>query len=141
MIAMSTSIKLQGVLKFSFKKLVARGEMAQSTYTGPGELLLAPSVLGDITALRFSGSEEWKVGRDAFLAATSGIKKEYKAQSLSKTLFSGEGLFVYKMTGTGIVWLQSFGALLKKDVSYFRHPAYLSIIFFLSFYVSQLSPS
>lgn len=91
--------------------------MAHSTYTGPGELLLAPSVLGDIAVLRFTGSETWKVGRDAFLAATSGINKDYQAQGLTKAMFSGEGLFVYKMTGTGLVWIQSFGAILKKDVS------------------------
>jgi uncharacterized protein (AIM24 family) len=140
MIAMSSSITLRGVFKVSFRKLFSGGEMAHSTFIGPGEVLLAPSVLGDVTALRLSGSEEWKVGRDAYVAATNGIHKDYQAQSLSKALFSGEGLFIYKMTGTGIVWLQTFGAILKKDVSYLRHPAYLSIIF-LSFYVPQLSPN
>ncbi|KKA16933.1 hypothetical protein T310_9454 [Rasamsonia emersonii CBS 393.64] len=116
MIAMSTTITLKGSIKISLKKFIAGGEMAHSTYTGPGELLLAPSVLGDIAVLRFTGSETWKVGRDAFLAATSGINKDYQAQGLTKAMFSGEGLFVYKMTGTGLVWIQSFGAILKKDL-------------------------
>jgi uncharacterized protein (AIM24 family) len=116
MIAMSTTITLKGSVAFSFKKLISGGELAHSTYTGPGELLLAPTVLGDITVLRFSGSEEWKVGKDAFLAATSGIKKDYQTQGLTKGMFSGEGFFVYKMSGTGLVWVQSFGAILKKDV-------------------------
>jgi len=100
----------------TWKKLIASGEMAHSTYTGPGEVLLAPSVLGDVMALRLSGDEIWKVGRDAFLACTSGIKKDYKAQALSKALFSGEGMFLYNMSGMGIVWLQSFGAIIKKDL-------------------------
>lgn len=91
--------------------------MAHSEYTGPGELLLAPSVLGDITVLRLpEETDTWKVGRDALLAHTSSIKKKYKAQTLSKTLFSGEGWYVYNMSGPGIVWLQSFGAVIKKDV-------------------------
>lgn len=119
MIAMSTTITLKGSIKISLKKFIAGGEMAHSTFTGPGELLLAPSVLGDIAVLRFTGSETWKVGRDAFLAATSGINKDYQTQGLTKAMFSGEGLFVYKMTGTGLVWIQSFGAILKKDVSGF----------------------
>jgi uncharacterized protein (TIGR00266 family) len=116
MIAMSPTITLKGSLSFSFKKLIAGGEMAHSTYTGPGEPLLAPTLLGDISVLRFLGSEEWKVGKDAFLAATSGIKKEYVAQGIAKGMFSGEGFFIYKISGTGLLWLQSFGAILKKDL-------------------------
>lgn len=117
MIAMSTTMTLEGKFHFSLKKLLVGGEMAHSTYKGPGELLLAPSVLGDIYILRLpEETDTWKVGRDAFLAHTSSIKKEYKAQSLSKALFSGEGLFVYTMAGPGIIWLQSFGAVIKKEV-------------------------
>lgn len=72
MIAMSATMSLQGAIKFSFKKLVAGGHMAQSVYTGPGELLLAPPSLGDITNIRLTGQETWSVGKDAFLACTQG---------------------------------------------------------------------
>jgi uncharacterized protein (AIM24 family) len=116
MIAMSTTMTLKGSIKFSMKRLLAGGEMATSTYTGPGELLLAPTFLGDIAILYLNGSEHWSVGKDAFLAATQGVVKDYKSQSISKAMFSGEGLFVYKVSGTGIMWIQSFGAILKKDV-------------------------
>ena len=91
--------------------------MAHSSYTGPGELLFAPATLGDITTIRLTGKDVWNVGRDAFLAATQGIVKEYKSQGISKAMFSGEGLFVYKMSGTGILWISSFGAIIRKDVS------------------------
>jgi uncharacterized protein (AIM24 family) len=116
MIAMSTTMTLRGQVNFGWKKLIASGEMAISHYTGPGELLLAPSVLGDIIVLRMTGEQEWKIGRDAFLASTSGVKHKYQAQSLAKGVFSGEGLFVYKISGTGLLWMQSFGAIIKKDV-------------------------
>jgi uncharacterized protein (AIM24 family) len=117
MIAMSPTVTLKGNFHFSMKKLLVGGEMAHSTYTGPGEILAAPSVLGDITVLRLTDdSEIWKVGRDAYLANTTSVKKKYRAQNLSKTLFSGEGWFVYHMSGPGLLWLQSFGAVIKKDV-------------------------
>ncbi|KAF3390264.1 Uncharacterized protein F1880_009238 [Penicillium rolfsii] len=116
MIAMSTTITLRGTISFGWKKLIAGGEMAMSNYTGPGELLLAPSVLGDIIVLRMNGEQEWKIGRDAFLASTAGVKHKYQAQSLAKGVFSGEGLFIYKITGTGLLWMQSFGAIIKKDL-------------------------
>ncbi|KAG9754056.1 DUF124-domain-containing protein, partial [Aureobasidium melanogenum] len=116
MIAMSPTITLQGTIKFSFKKLVAGGHMAQSTYTGPGELLLVPASLGDITNIRLTGEETWNVGKDAFLACTQGVIKDYKAQGLSKAMFSGEGFFVYKVSGVGILWVSSLGAIIRKDL-------------------------
>lgn len=119
MIAMSPTITLKGSIKFSMKKLIAGGEMTHSTFTGPGELLLAPPSLGDITNIRLTGNEVWSVGRDAFLAATQGVVKEYKRQGISKAMFSGEGLFVYRISGTGVLWIGSLGAIIRKDVCFF----------------------
>lgn len=115
MIAMSPSISLKGAMKFSVKKIFG-GEMSHSTFTGPGELLLAPPVLGDIHLLRLNGEETWSVGRDAFLASTQGIERNIKNQGISKAMFSGEGLFVFKVSGSGIIWLNTFGAIIKKEV-------------------------
>jgi uncharacterized protein (AIM24 family) len=116
MIAMSPTMTLKGSVKFSVKKLIAGGEIMHSTFTGPGELLLGPPCLGDITNVRLTGNEQWSVGRDAFLACTQGVVKDYKRQGLGKALFSGEGLFVYKISGVGIMFISSFGAIIRKDV-------------------------
>lgn len=118
MISMSPSVTLKGAVKFSMKKFLG-GDMSSSTYTGPGELLLAPSTLGDISIIRLNGTENWSVGRDAFLAATQGVVKDYKSQGIGKSMFSGEGMFVYKISGNGLLWIQSFGAIIRKDVSEF----------------------
>lgn len=117
MIAMSPSVVLRGAYKFSMKKLVAGGEMGQSTFTGPGELLLGPPMLGDITSLRLTGNESWSVGHDGYLASTQNVIKDYKRQGIGKAMFSGEGLWVYKISGVGLLWLTSFGAIIRKDVS------------------------
>lgn len=116
MIAMSHTITLKGNVKFSMKKMLIGGDLAHSTFTGPGEVLLAPAQLGDIHLLKLTGEEVWNVGKDAFLACTQGIIKEYKSQSFSKAMFSGEGLFVYRMSGIGILWMSSFGAILQKNL-------------------------
>ncbi|GAB7349955.1 hypothetical protein MBLNU459_g0649t2 [Dothideomycetes sp. NU459] len=115
MIAMSPTMTLKGAVKISLKKIVAGGHLAHSTFTGPGELLLAPPSLGDITNIRLTGEDVWSVGKDAFLACTSGVIKDYKAQSISKALFSGEGLFTYKISGSGLLWISSLGAIIRKD--------------------------
>ena len=117
MIAMSPTMTLKGSMKFSLSKMIAGGEVNHSTFTGPGELLLAPGSLGDITSLRLTGNEQWSVGKDALLASTQGVIRDYKRQGLGKAIFSGEGLYVYKISGTGIMWITSFGAIIRKDVS------------------------
>ncbi|CAK7219494.1 hypothetical protein SEUCBS140593_003905 [Sporothrix eucalyptigena] len=116
MIAMSPSITLKGAYKFSMKKLVAGGEIGTSTFTGPGELLLGPPMLGDITSIRLTGEGAWSVGHDGFLACTQGVVKDYKRQGIGKAMFSGEGLWVYKIRGIGLLWISSFGAIIKKDL-------------------------
>ncbi|OAG06532.1 DUF124-domain-containing protein [Paraphaeosphaeria sporulosa] len=116
MIAMSPTITLKGNIKFSLKKALVGGDMSKSSYTGPGELLLAPPSIGDITIIKLAGHEQWSVGKDAFLACTQGIVTEYKSQGLGKAIFSGEGLFVYKISGQGILWVTSFGAIIRKDL-------------------------
>lgn len=117
MIAMSPTMTLRGEVKFSVKKMIAGAELSQSNYVGPGELLLAPPMLGDITTIRLDGSSQWTCGHDAYLASTQGVHKDHKRQGLGKAMFSGEGLFVYKISGTGILWISSFGAIIRKDVS------------------------
>lgn len=117
MVAMSPTITLKGSVKFSFKKLVAGGDLAQSTYTGPGELLLAPAALGDIVPVRLDGQQQWSVGKDAFLCATQGVVKDYKSQGLGKAMFSGEGLFVYKISGQGVFFVTSLGAIIQKNMA------------------------
>lgn len=116
MLAMSSTMTLRGQWDIKFKKWIAGSEMAHSIYTGPGEVLLAPSGLGDVMPMRFNNDEEWYLGKECFLASTSGIKMMLHRQKLSQAVFSGEGLFVYKVEGQGIVWTQSFGAIIKKEV-------------------------
>lgn len=130
---MSPTITLRGSISFSFKKFIIGGSMTMSHYTGPGELLLAPPMLGDIIVHEINRGDKWNVGRDSFLAHTSGVHHEYKPQGLSKGFFSGEGFFIYEFTGQGLFWLQSFGAIIKKDVSS-PHPAVYAIPLLIHFY-------
>jgi hypothetical protein len=127
MIAMSPSVTLKGSIRITFKKLIAGGNMTHSTFTGPGEVLLAPPMLGDITNVTLSGGTEWNVGKDAFLACTQGVERDFKRQGIGKAIFSGEGLFVFKVRGVGVMWITSFGAIVKKDVCWKASPFLLSV--------------
>jgi len=121
MVAMSPTVTLRGSIKLSFKKLISGGEIAHSTFTGPGDVILAPPCLGDIVPIRLDGNQLWTMGKDAFLANTQGVIKDYKAQSLGNAMFSGEGLFVYKIKGEGILFVTSLGAIIQKNLAPGEH--------------------
>lgn len=119
MVSMSPSVDLRGQISFSCMKFLTGSEFAKSIYNGPGIVELAPPFLGDIMALRVHpniGKGKWKTGTDAFLASTVGIENDYKSQTLTQAMFSGEGLFVYTFWGDGWLFLQSFGAIARKDL-------------------------
>ncbi|KAF9021391.1 TRAP-like protein [Hymenopellis radicata] len=97
------------------------GEMSESIFTGPGEVMLAPDIWGDIVPIRLTVcSTPWSVGRDAFLACSMGVVRSTKSQGSEKRFvrhsFSGEGLFVYQITGQGILFVQSIGAIIQKHL-------------------------
>ncbi|KAJ4417789.1 hypothetical protein N0V82_005955 [Gnomoniopsis sp. IMI 355080] len=117
MVEMAGTVALAGKTKFSFSKMLTGGEMHESSYTGHGEVVLAPTLPGDIVALPIDGRAHWRIGKDAYLASAGEVIKENKMQGLGKALFSGEDLFVYNVHGNGIVWLKSFGAITRRDVS------------------------
>lgn len=115
MVAMSPSITLKGQAHLGFKKILM-GNIASTSITGPGEIILAPSTLGDIAVLNIDNQSAWNVGKDAYVASTTGVNKDTKSQGLSKAIFSGEGMFIYKITGQGLLWVASFGAIIRKDL-------------------------
>jgi len=122
MVSMSPTLKLQakgagkGVLG-SLKAAVG-GESFFATLftaeTGGGELVLAPSVLGDILKMELTGNTIYAEG-GAYLAGSPGLDLSTKGSF--KAMISGEGLFLQKISGTGIVFLNSFGAVFEKTLA------------------------
>ena len=54
MVTMQPSVQIRGNFKFSFKKMVTGGEMSESWFTGPGDVILAPEIWGDIVPIQVS---------------------------------------------------------------------------------------
>jgi uncharacterized protein (TIGR00266 family) len=82
-----------------------------SANRGGGEVLLAPASMGDIQSVELDGSYRLFVQKDGFLAGSSGIKVNTKMQNLSRGLLSGEGFFIIEISGTGTVFLSSYGSI------------------------------
>jgi uncharacterized protein (TIGR00266 family) len=123
MVAMSSTIDVEGKLeggifagigrllageKFFFQKLIAK--------RGPGEVLLAHSIPGEIKAIELDGSTNYVLQKDGFFAASDTIKISTKVQNLARGLFSGEGFFVLKVSGEGTLFVSSYGSIHSIDV-------------------------
>jgi uncharacterized protein (TIGR00266 family) len=89
---------------------------------GAGEVLLAPTVPGEITIIELDGVNEYMVQKDGFLAGGESVKIDSQMQSLSRGLLGGEGFFILRIGGKGALILNSFGAIhkieLKPDQEY-----------------------
>lgn len=98
-----------GVLAGLKRKLLTGESFFQNTYHaegGPGQIGLAPGAMGDIVPHVMQGGELF-LEKNAYLASTPGVQCDSKFQGL-KGLFS-EGLFVLRVTGTGLLFFNSYG--------------------------------
>ena len=102
------NIVLTTTESFFFQQLVAN--------RGPGEVLLAHSVPGDIQAIEMDGSIEYTLQKDGFFAGSDSITISTKMQNLTQGLFSGEGFFVINASGKGTLFVSSYGAIHPIDV-------------------------
>lgn len=100
---------LVGGEKFFFQTLRADG--------GPGEVMIAPAIPGDVKILDMSGGQDFYLQGGSFLAASGNINIDTKMQKLSQGLFSGEGLFVLHCTGEGFVAASAFGGVYQIDIA------------------------
>jgi uncharacterized protein (AIM24 family) len=71
---------------------------------------------GDIVPIQLDGQIQWNVGRGGFLAMTHGVVKDTKSQGFGKGMFSGEGFFVNRVSGVGILFVTSLGAIVQRNL-------------------------
>ncbi|MDO9100164.1 MAG: TIGR00266 family protein [Caldisericota bacterium] len=116
MVSMSMNMQMEtgakGGLFGALKRAVGGESMFQNTFTaqgGPGVLMLAPTMVGDITAREMRG-ESLFVQSGSYLASSTTIELDTKWGG-ARTFFSGEGLVVLKATGMGMLYLSSYGAI------------------------------
>jgi uncharacterized protein (TIGR00266 family) len=124
MVAASPTIdvesKMEGGLLGALSRKLLTGEkfffQTLRATRGAGEVLLAPTVPGDIVVLELDGVNEYLVQKDGFLAGAQEIRIESQMQSLSRGLLGGEGFFILRISGTGQLILNSFGAIHKVEL-------------------------
>jgi uncharacterized protein (TIGR00266 family) len=121
MIGMSPGVSIEtstrGGLLQGVKRMFGGESFFMNTFTagrGPGEVLFAPRVCGDMAVLEV-GPERWMAQSSAFVASGTGVAVETGLGGF-RTFFAGEGLFVLRATGSGPLVVGAFGALERLEV-------------------------
>lgn len=107
--------KMQGGLLSALGRSMLGGEsMFQSTYTAkgqPGEILLAPSTPGDIMGIELA-DQAYNVQGGSYLAGSTSLTMDTKFAGV-RSFFAGEGAFMLRVHGTGLLLVSSYGAIHK----------------------------
>jgi len=122
MVSMSSGIEIKTAAKGgvfgALKRSVLGGEsFFMNTFVAnePGEVTFAPTLPGDIYAAELSGQTMYAQS-GAYIASSPEIQIDTKWGG-AKTFFSREGLFLLKLSGTGRVFLSSYGAIHEIDLA------------------------
>ncbi len=126
MVSMSPTIDLKakkagkGVLG-TIKASIGGESFFSSLFTaqeGAGEVVLAPATPGDI--IQFDLQEQTVYAQSgAYLAGTDAV--ELSTKGSLKAMISGEGLFLQKLSGSGTVFLSSYGSINTIDLKPGEH--------------------
>jgi uncharacterized protein (TIGR00266 family) len=79
---------------------------------GPGEVGLVSAPVGDIETLEVKPNQGYIIQKSAYLASTQDVDLDIKWEGFTKGLF-GQGLFMIKVTGNGMLFINTFGAVDK----------------------------
>lgn len=118
MATMDTNISMKTKFKGGLSRFLTGESIFVNEFTaqnGNGEIGIAPSSPGDLEHV-FLNNESIYLQNSAFVASDPSLLIETKWQGLTKGFFSGEKLFLIKVSGTGDLWFNSYGGILEIDV-------------------------
>ena len=95
--------------------LVGRQSFWVNDYTatqGPGELGLVSAPVGDIEMLEIKPDQGYVMQKAAYVASTQSVDLDVQWEGFTNGLF-GQGLFMIRVTGTGNLFINTFGAIDK----------------------------
>jgi uncharacterized protein (TIGR00266 family) len=101
------------------RKFLGGETLFVNTYSPPagqsGQVLVAPALSGDIIQYQLDGARTLMVQGSSYLASSGDVVVKTKFGGL-KSLFSGEGAFWLRCSGTGNLWVNCYGAIHEVDV-------------------------
>lgn len=120
MVGMSDGVEIKtetkGGLMKGLKRMIGGESFFINTFAAPngGEVLVAPSLPGDIVHKRVEGVMMLQSG--SYIASSTGITVDSKWGG-AKTFFGGEGLFLLRAEGSGDLVISSYGAIEEMELA------------------------
>ncbi len=96
-------------------KVFGRQSFFVNDYTalnGEGEAAFVSAPVGDIEILEITPSQGYIIQKAAYIASTQNVDLDIQWQGFTKGLF-GQGLFMIKVKGDGLLFINTFGAIDK----------------------------
>jgi uncharacterized protein (TIGR00266 family) len=118
MATMDTNIQMKTKFKGGLGRLITGESIFINEFTaqnGAGEMCIAPPAPGDMEHI-YLDNQTMYLQNSAFVASDPSIAVETKWQGLMKGFFSGENLFLIKVSGRGDLWFNSYGGIMAIDV-------------------------
>ena len=106
--------KRGGLLKNLGRALLGGESFFTNTFTAvgvPAEVVVAPSLPGDMTVHELFAGETLLVQGRSWVASPDSVHIDTRWQGMMRGLLSGESLFFLRCTGNGPVILNAFGAI------------------------------
>jgi len=82
---------------------------------GQGEIGFVAAPVGDIERLTLDGQQGYIIQKTSYIASQPGINLDIQWQGFTKGIF-GQGLFMIKTTGSGDLFINTFGAIDRHDL-------------------------
>ena len=124
MVSMDATLALTGRAKGGFFSALSRKVLNDESFfqqkieavDGPGEVLLTPTLPGDIAVLQ-TGGRQYMIADGAYLASTEDVELDAKTQGLGRALLGDSGgFFVIRTNGKGEVAVSGFGSMRAIDL-------------------------
>jgi len=119
MATMDTNVEMKTKFKGGLKRFLGGESLFINEFTaqnGSGEVSIAPAASGDMEHV-YLNNETLFLQSSAFVASDPSLDVATKWQGLVKGFFSGENLFLIKVSGTGDLWFNSYGGILEIEVT------------------------
>lgn len=127
MIAMSGHVQVEttthkkdsGSILGALKRLVTGESLFLNHFTpngGPGEVYFGTALSGDMMQYDLNGPGIMVQG-GSYVASAPSVDMDIQWQGLGKTFFSGESMFLIRLSGQGPVIFNSFGAIYPIEVN------------------------
>jgi uncharacterized protein (TIGR00266 family) len=110
--------KLWMILIAFLRKLLGGETMFINEFSSQngGEVIIAPTLSGQIMHQKLDGQKKLIVQTGSYLASTGTIDSKLRWGGL-KALLSGEGVFLLECSGTGDLFLNSYGGIIEIPVN------------------------